>query len=100
MESVTSRYRLFAYYTTLSPLVTSSNGFYCGKLSNLRLLGSLSFVFRGSTVRHTVFTKWRSISKFGRVKVTTKLDQLFLIVTDFQSEQLNYDRRQGSNPQP
>ena len=32
------------------------------------------------------------MSEFGRVTVTTKLDQLSWIVTDFQSEQLDYDR--------
>ena len=32
------------------------------------------------------------MSEFGRVTVKTKLDQLSQIMTDFQSEQLNYDR--------
>ena len=34
----------------------------------------------------------RLMSNFGRVSVTTKLGQTSLIVTDFQSEQLDYDR--------
>ena len=32
------------------------------------------------------------MSDFGRVTVTTKLDQLSYIMTDFQSEQLYQDR--------
>ena len=64
---------------------------YCGYPTNLGLLGSLSVVFRGSTVRHPVITKSRPTSDFGRVTVT-KLGQLSQIMTDFQSEQLDYVR--------
>ena len=32
------------------------------------------------------------MSEFRRVIITTKLDQLSQIMTDFQSEQLDYDR--------
>ena len=65
---------------------------YCGQPSNLGLLGSMSVVSRESTVRHPVIAKSRPMSEFGRVTVTTKLGQLSWIVTDFQSEQLGYDR--------
>ena len=37
-------------------------------------------------------TKLRPLRKFGRVTVTIKLGQLSWIVTDFQSEQLDYDK--------
>ena len=43
---------------------------YCGYLTNVGLLGSVSVVSRGSTVRHPVITNSR------RVTVTTKLGQL------------------------
>ena len=59
-------------------------------VDNLGLLSSLSVVSRGSTVRHPVITK--SMSELGRVTVTTMLGQLSYIMTDFQSEQLDYDR--------
>ena len=49
---------------------------YCGWAANLGLLGSLSVVFRGSTVRNPVITKSRTMSEFGQVTVTTQLDQL------------------------
>ena len=49
---------------------------YCGKPTSLGLLGSLSVVSRGSTVRHPAITKSRPMSEFGRVTVTTKLGQL------------------------
>ena len=49
---------------------------YCGLPTNLGLLGSLSVVSRGSTIRHLVITKSRLMIKFGRVAVTTKLSQL------------------------
>ena len=71
---------------------------YCGQPTSLGLLGSLSVVSRGSTVRHQVIKKSRPMSEFGRVTVTTKLGQLSQIVTDFQSEQLDYDRS-GSQAQ-
>ena len=64
--------------------------FYCGQPTNLGLLSSLSVVSKGSTVRHPVITK--SMSELGRVTVTTMLGQLSYIMTDFQSEQLDYDR--------
>ena len=47
---------------------------YDGKYVKLELLGSLSVVFRGATVRHLVTTKSRMMSKFSRVtSVTIKL---------------------------
>ena len=45
-----------------------------------------------STVKHPVVTKSRPMSEFGRVTVTTRPGQLSKIMTDFQSEQLDYDR--------
>ena len=65
---------------------------YCGQPTNLGLLGSLSVVSRGSTVKNPVITKSCPMSEFGRVTVTTKLGQLSQIMTDFQLEQLDYDR--------
>ena len=62
---------------------------YCGQPTNLGLLGSLSVILRGSTVRHPVITKSSLMSEFGRVTVTTKLGQLSQIMTDFQLEQLD-----------
>ena len=70
------------------------SGIYCGQSTNLGLLGSMSVVSRRSTVRHPVITKSRRMSEFGRVTVTTKQGQLSQIMTDFQSEQLDYDRRE------
>ena len=46
------------------------------KSKSLGLLGNLSVVFKGIAVRYPAITKSRPISKFGRVTVTTKLDQL------------------------
>ena len=44
----------------------------CGWPTNLGLLGNLSVVSRGSTVRHPVIAKSCPMSEFGRVTVTTK----------------------------
>ena len=49
---------------------------YCGNPTNLGVLGSLSVVSRGTTVRHPVITKSHPMSDFGWVTVTTKLGQL------------------------
>ena len=54
---------------------------YCGKPTNLGLLGSLPVASRGSTIRHPVITKSHPMSEFGRVTVTTKL--LFFIDYDW-----------------
>ena len=49
---------------------------YWRKPTDLILLGSLTVVSRGSTVRHPAITKSRPMSEFGRVTVTTKLGQI------------------------
>ena len=52
--------------------------------------------FQGSTVRHPVITKsCPTMSEFGRVTVTTKLDQLSFLV---RTTRLWQER--GSNPRP
>ena len=61
---------------TMMVMMTMISDIYCGWSTNLGLLGSLSVVSRGSTVRHPVITKSHLMSKFGRVTVTIKLGQL------------------------
>ena len=49
-------------------------------------------MFPGGPQSDIQITISRPMSEFGRVTVTTKLGQLSLIMTDFQSKQLDYDR--------
>ena len=72
-----------------------SNELYYGKPTNFELLDNLLVVSSGSTVRYSVITKSRLMSNYDRVTVTNKLGQLFQIMTDFQSEQLGYDRSEN-----
>ena len=44
----------------------------CGSHANLGLLGSVSVVFKGFTIRHPVYTESRLMIELGRIVMTEK----------------------------